>query len=71
MDDSLRRDDMRPFRPAPVKRRARVLWQVLFSGKRMASCRLYPEVQAQRIAARFNRLYQLDDAYAVCFGKVV
>lgn len=62
---------MRPSRPAPVKRRARVLWQILFSGKRMASCRLYPEVQAKRIAARFNQLYQLDDAYADCFGRVM
>jgi hypothetical protein len=66
VDDSLRRDDMRPFRPAPVQRRARVLWQILFGGARVASYRLYPRVRAQRIAARFNRLYRVDVAYVDC-----
>jgi hypothetical protein len=68
--DSLRRDDFAPKAETskkPTKRR--MMWSVLFGGKRQHS-RLLTAPQAKKLAFRFNRLHKTDCAYADRFGYV-
>ena len=68
--DSLRRDDF-ALKAEPSKKPAkpRMLWCVLFGGKRQPS-RLLTAPQAKKLAFRFNRLHKTDCAYADRFGYV-
>ena len=67
--DSLRRDDFAPKTESKKPAKRRMMWCVLFGGKRQPS-RLLTAAQAKKLAFRFNRLHRTDCAYVDRFGYV-
>lgn len=69
MEDSLRRDDLRPAAPQPVRFVTRIHWAIVRGdGSSLATNRLYTAPQAKRFVRLAKRWGH--DVYTTRFGKV-